>query len=69
MRYSELRRRLRKLGCERLRQAGGSHEIWWRPGTEYRTVLPNHPSKEVSKGTLSAILKDLGLTLEELQRR
>ncbi|MBV7327383.1 type II toxin-antitoxin system HicA family toxin [Chloroflexi bacterium TSY] len=68
MRYSELRRKLRKLVCEPLRQAGGSHEIWWRPDSEFRTVIPNYPSKEIPKGTLRAILKDLGLTMKDLQR-
>ena len=69
MRYNELRRKLNKLGCEPLRQAGGSHEIWWRPGTELRTVVPNHSSREVPTGTLQAILKDLGFTLEDLARK
>jgi predicted RNA binding protein YcfA (HicA-like mRNA interferase family) len=68
MRYRELARRLRKQGCEFLRQAGGSHEIWWRPGTDMRTVIPCHPSREIPSGTLHAILNDLGLTLEELRR-
>lgn len=52
MRYSELRRKLRRLGCEPLRQAGGSHEIWWRPETEMRTVVPNHAAREIPTGTL-----------------
>ncbi|MFN8495006.1 MAG: type II toxin-antitoxin system HicA family toxin [Caldilineaceae bacterium] len=68
MRYNELRRKLRKLGCEPLRQAGGSHEIWWRPGTENRTVGPNHAAREIPTGTLQAILKDLGFTLQDLNR-
>ena len=69
MRYSELRRKLRRLGCEPLRQAGGSHEVWWRPGTDLRTVVPNHPSREIPTGTLRAILSDLGLTLDDLNRK
>jgi predicted RNA binding protein YcfA (HicA-like mRNA interferase family) len=69
MHYSELRRKLKKLGCELLRQAGGSHEIWWRPGTDFRTVIPNHLSKEIPPGTLRAILKDLGLKREDLQSK
>ncbi|MCE7980697.1 MAG: type II toxin-antitoxin system HicA family toxin [Caldilinea sp. CFX5] len=68
MRYNELRRKLRRLGCEPLRQAGGSHEIWWRPGTELRTVVPNHAAREIPTGTLRAILRDLGLTLQELNQ-
>lgn len=69
MRYQELARRLRKQGCEFLRQPGGSHEIWWRPGTDRRTVIPCHPSREIPPGTLQAILHDLGLTLEDFRRR
>lgn len=68
MRYSELRRKLRRLGCEPLRQAGGSHEIWWRPGTELRTVVPNHAAREIPTGTLRSILRDLGLTLDDLNQ-
>jgi hypothetical protein len=49
MRYSELRRKLKKLGGEPLRQAGGSHEIWWRPGTDFRTVVPNHLRKDIPR--------------------
>ena len=67
MRYSELRRKLKKLGCEPLRRAGGSHEIWWRPDTELRTVIPNYLGKEIPPGTLRAILKDLGLKPEDLR--
>jgi predicted RNA binding protein YcfA (HicA-like mRNA interferase family) len=69
MRYSELHRKLKRLGYERLRQAGGSHEIWWLPGTDLRTVIPNHPSKEVLPGILRAILKDLGLKPDDLTRK
>ncbi|MBI4603868.1 MAG: type II toxin-antitoxin system HicA family toxin [Planctomycetes bacterium] len=31
MTYRELTRKLRRLGCEFVRHAAGSHEIWWRP--------------------------------------
>ena len=33
MRYRELTKRLRELGCEYLRDAPGSHELWWNPRT------------------------------------
>lgn len=68
MRYNELRRKLRRLGYEPLRQAGGSHEIWWMPATEWRTVVPNHASREIPNGTLRAILRDLGLTMHDLNQ-
>lgn len=69
MRYRELVRRLRKLGCERLRQAGGSHEIWWRPDTDRRTVVPCHPSRDIPTGTLHSILRDLGFTTKDLRKK
>lgn len=47
MRYSELRRKLRRLGCEPLRQAGGSHEIWWRPESKAWTVIPHQAAREI----------------------
>lgn len=67
MRYSELTRKLKKLGVEYLRQAGGSHEIWWKPNTALRTTIPNHPSKGIPTGTLRTILKDLDLRLDDLK--
>ena len=33
MRYRELVKKLRRLGCEFVRRAGGSHEIWYNPHT------------------------------------
>ena len=47
------------------RQAKGSHEIWYNPDTRRRTVIPNHPGVDIPKGTLIAILKEAGLSIEE----
>ncbi|MCI0474984.1 MAG: type II toxin-antitoxin system HicA family toxin [Anaerolineales bacterium] len=69
MNYTQLVRRLRELNCEFYRQAAGAHEIWWHPATGRRTVVSNHGSKDIPKGTLRAIAKDLGLVLDELLRK
>ncbi|MEA3343919.1 MAG: type II toxin-antitoxin system HicA family toxin [archaeon] len=61
----ELISKLKKGGFVFDRQAKGSHEIWYNPVTCKRTVVPNHPGKDISKGTLRAIIKEAGLTLEE----
>jgi predicted RNA binding protein YcfA (HicA-like mRNA interferase family) len=66
MNYSQLTRKLRDLGCEFYRQVAGSHEVWWRSATGERTVISNHGKKEIPRGTLRAIAKDLGLTLDDL---
>ncbi len=66
MTYRVLTRKLRRLGCEFLRQAPGSHEIWWNPQNRSFTTIPHHADKDIPQGTLAAILRDLGLTREEL---
>ncbi|MGQ9628324.1 MAG: type II toxin-antitoxin system HicA family toxin [Anaerolineae bacterium] len=69
MRYGELVRRLRKLGCEFLDSAAGSHEIWWNPQTGGKAVIARHKGKEIPKGTLERILKDLGVDRDAFWRR
>lgn len=62
--YPEVTRKLRRAGFQFDRQAKGSHEIWWNPTTKARTTIPNHPGT-LPEGTLWAILKQAGLTMEE----
>ena len=61
-------RKLRKAGFVFDRHAKGSHEIWYNPNTRKRTVIPNHPGKDIPKGTLRAIIQQSGLTIEEFNR-
>ena len=67
MRYSELTRKLRRLGIEFRRQARGSHEVWWDPRRKLYTLIPYHRSREIKKKTLATILRDLGLKEEDLE--
>jgi predicted RNA binding protein YcfA (HicA-like mRNA interferase family) len=67
MNYGELTRRLRRLGIEFRRQAAGSHEIWWDPNKKLYTRIPNHGTREIRSGTYHAILRDLGLTEDDLR--
>ncbi len=62
---SEVIRKLRNAGFVFDRQAKGSHEIWYNPNTRRRTIVPNHPGKDIPKGTLRAIIQQAGLTVEE----
>jgi predicted RNA binding protein YcfA (HicA-like mRNA interferase family) len=66
LRYTELVRKLRRVGVEFYRQGKGSHEVWWDPVTGRRAMIPNHPGQEIKKKTLAAIMRDLGLTEEDL---
>ena len=60
----EVIRKLRRAGFIFDRHAKGSHEIWYNPHTQRRTVIPNHPGKDVPNGTLHAIIQQVGLTIE-----
>ena len=62
--YRELARKLRTLGCEFKRQSKGSHEIWVNPYKNLLSFIPHHPG-DIPKGTLNAILKQLGIDREE----
>ena len=65
MNYRQLTRRLRKLGCEFVRQAPGSHEVWWNPATNKFTVIPKHGGRNLPAGTLRAILRQLGISHDD----
>lgn len=60
----EVIRKLRRAGFVFDRQAKGSHEIWWNPQTRARTTVPHHPG-DLPEGTLRAILRQAGLSVEE----
>ncbi len=40
--YREIVQRLKFLGFSFLRQAAGSHEIWYNKSTGRYTTIPNH---------------------------
>ena len=66
MNYRQLTRKLRHMGWETYRQAAGSHEIWWQPKSGKRTVISDHGKADIPNGTLRAIAKDVGISLQEL---
>jgi predicted RNA binding protein YcfA (HicA-like mRNA interferase family) len=60
----EVLRKLRRADFIFDRQAKGSHEIWWNPQTRARTTVPHHPG-DLPEGTLRAILRQAGLSIED----
>ena len=60
MRYSELRAKLLRLGCQLTRYGAGSHEIWRNPVTGKQVPIPYHRTKDIGPGLLSRILRGLG---------
>ncbi|MBQ9249069.1 MAG: type II toxin-antitoxin system HicA family toxin [Oscillospiraceae bacterium] len=60
MRYSELKKELRKAGCS-LHHEGGNHEIWFSPITGKFFPVSRHNTEEVRTGTLKSIRQAAGL--------
>jgi predicted RNA binding protein YcfA (HicA-like mRNA interferase family) len=57
---------LRRLGFEIVRQSG-SHVILRRPGGGASVLVPVHGGRDVPAGTLRSILRQAGLTADELR--
>ena len=66
--YQDIVRRLRYFGFFFLRHAAGSHEIWHNRTTGRYTTIPNH-SGDMPPGTLRAILKQAGVSIEDFLKR
>lgn len=64
MTYQQVIRHLRAAGFVFDRQAKGSHEIWYNPQTHRYTTVPHHPGN-LPRGTLRAIIREAGLTVDE----
>ncbi|MCH5174908.1 MAG: type II toxin-antitoxin system HicA family toxin [Prevotellaceae bacterium] len=58
MKYKDLYKRLREVGCF-ISRHGSRHDIWYSPITGNKRPVPRHGSKEVSTGTLKAIEEEL----------
>ena len=62
MKYREVARKLKRLGCERVPKRGsGSHRIWINPFTQMSTTIPDWGSKDLKTGTLRGIIRQLGI--------
>lgn len=68
MKYREIARKLKTLGCEELPRRGkGSHRIWLNPASGKISPVPNWGSKDLKIGTLRGIVKQLGLEWKKFQ--
>ena len=61
MKYKELERRVRGIGCYDTGRQQNGHPLWYSPVTGKVFQMSNHGSEEVAKGTLNKILKAAGL--------
>ena len=64
LKTKELLRILHKAGFVKWRQKG-SHLSLYRKGDNKTVTVPVHFSKTIPKGTLRAIIREAGMTVEE----
>jgi len=65
MKYREVTKRLKKLGFRFYRPGKGSHELWVRDSDGKVIPVPRYKSKEIRKGTVARIIKEISLTVKE----
>jgi mRNA interferase HicA len=60
MKYSELEKQLRSIGCV-VEREGKRHRIWYSPLTGQRFSVGRHKTEDVPNGTLKTIRTSAGL--------
>jgi predicted RNA binding protein YcfA (HicA-like mRNA interferase family) len=68
MKYAELTRKLRRLGCDFTRYGAGSHEIWRNSNNGKQASIPYHRSKDIGVQLLSRILRELGIDRKDFDQ-
>jgi mRNA interferase HicA len=69
VRYRQVARKLRALGCKELpRRSGGSHRKWYNPATDRIAPVPDWGSKDLKIGTLRHIIRQLDLDWDAFKK-
>ena len=66
LRPAELIRALERMGFRLTRKSPGAHFRYVHPDGR-RTTVPVHEGKTIGRGLLRKILRDIGMSVEELQ--
>jgi len=64
---AKLIRALKKIGFREHAERGTSHLVFSHPDGR-RTTIYRHGGKDIKKGTLSGILRDIDVTPDQLRR-
>ncbi len=68
MKYAELTRKLRRLGCYFTRFGAGSHEIWRNPVTGKQVPIPYHRTKDIGPDLQARVLKELDIDRQAFEQ-
>jgi predicted RNA binding protein YcfA (HicA-like mRNA interferase family) len=66
--YREVTNRLKKIGFHFYRHGKGSHELWVHDEDGRVIPVPHHEGKPIRKGTVRAIIRETGKTVNEFMR-
>ncbi len=66
--YQEVTRRLRKLGFRFYCRGKGSHELWVRDADGRVVPVPHYRGKKIRKGTVRAIIREVGVSVAEFMQ-
>lgn len=65
MKYKEVVKKLKQIGCEEIpRKGGGSHRKWYNPQNKVVVPIPDWGNKDLKLGTLRQIIRQLDLDWE-----
>jgi len=65
MKYKEVVKKLKQMGCEEIpRKSGGSHRKWYNPQNKVVVPIPDWGNKDLKLGTLRQIIRQLDLDWE-----
>jgi predicted RNA binding protein YcfA (HicA-like mRNA interferase family) len=59
---------LRELGFRFYRHGKGSHELWVRDADGRVVPVPHHRGKNIRKGTVGAIIREVGVSVDEFMQ-
>jgi predicted RNA binding protein YcfA (HicA-like mRNA interferase family) len=62
--YREVAGRLRAFGFAFDRQGPGSHEVWRHSASGRKVTLPHH-ARDMAEGTLRAVLREAGISVDD----
>jgi predicted RNA binding protein YcfA (HicA-like mRNA interferase family) len=68
MKYAELIKKLKQLGCEYARPGPGSHEMWVNLRTNKSAPIPYHRTKDIGPKLLARILRGLGISRQDFDQ-
>lgn len=63
--YNDMIRTIKSFGFRFYRQGKGSHELWVRDSDGLVIPVPHHKGKPIRKGTVKAIIKEIGVSIKE----